>query len=61
MTGAELDWARSGIPFRVRFGTEEGERRAYFTEAGPGTICNLTFLGPEQLSIFGTRELPPNP
>src|SRR5690606_19866462 len=28
VTGAELDWARSGIPFRVRFGTEEGERRA---------------------------------
>lgn len=59
--GADLDWSRFAVPFRVRFGTEQGERRAYFTEAGPGTICNLRFSGPDQLSISATRETPPNP
>jgi hypothetical protein len=59
--GADLSWSRFGVPFRVRFGTEDGERRAYFTEAGPGTICNLRFSGDEQLSISGTSETPPNP
>jgi hypothetical protein len=27
--------------FEVRFGTQNGQRRAYFTERGPGTICNI--------------------
>jgi len=61
VTGNELSWSRSGVPFRVRFGTEQGERRAFFTEAGPGTICDLRVYGPEQLGISGTSELPPNP
>lgn len=61
VTGADLAWDRSGVPFRVRFGTEAGERRAYFTEAGPGTICDLTLAGPEFLLISATRERPPNP
>jgi len=61
VAGSDLDWSRSGVPFRVRFGTEEGERRAYFTEAGPGTICNLTVAGPDVLFISATRETPPNP
>jgi hypothetical protein len=59
--GTDLGWSRSGIPFRVRFGTELGERRAYFTEAGPGTICNLRIAGTDQLFISGTNETPPNP
>jgi hypothetical protein len=59
--GAELDWSRSGVRFRVRFGSEAGERRAYFTEAGPGTICNLTVAGPDLLFISATSETPPNP
>jgi len=59
--GVDLDWSRFAVPFRVRFGTEEGERRAYFTEAGPGTICNLRFSGADQLSISATFETPPNP
>jgi hypothetical protein len=45
----------------VRFGTEEGERRAYFTEAGPGTICNLRVAGPDVLFISASSETPPNP
>jgi hypothetical protein len=61
VAGAELDWSRSGVSFRVRFGTEAGERRAYFTEAGPGTICNLNLAGPDVLYISGTSETPPNP
>jgi hypothetical protein len=61
VAGADLDWSRSGVSFRVRFGTEAGERRAYFTEAGPGTICNLNLAGPDVLFISGTGETPPNP
>jgi hypothetical protein len=61
VSGVELDWSRSGVSFRVRFGTEGGERRAYFTEAGPGTICNLNLAGPDLLYISATSEKPPNP
>jgi hypothetical protein len=61
VAGADLDWSRSGVSFRVRFGTEAGERRAYFTEAGPGTICNLNVAGPDVLYISGTSETPPDP
>jgi hypothetical protein len=61
VSGADLDWSRSGVSFRVQFGTEGGERRAYFTEAGPGTICNLNVAGPDVLYISATREKPPNP
>ena len=32
---------RSDKFFQVRFGTRNGERRAYFTEASRGTICDV--------------------
>lgn len=54
----ELLWNGRG-GFRVRFGTEEGARRAYFTETGPGTICDLDIRAPEQLSISPSNETPP--
>lgn len=57
--GNDLRWDRGGA-FQVRFGSESGEARAYFTEAGPGTICNLTIRGPDQLSISATNETPPH-
>lgn len=57
--GNDLRWDRGGS-FRVRFGSEAGEARAYFTEAGPGTICNLAIKGPDQLSISATSETPPH-
>jgi hypothetical protein len=57
--GNELRWNQSGVAFRVRFGTEEGARRAYFTEAGNGTICNLEIEGPDTLRIFATSQVPP--
>jgi len=59
--GNDLRWTGSSVAFRVRFGTESGERRAFFTEAASGTICNLSIDGPDSLSIRGTNELPPNP
>lgn len=59
--GPDLSWAQSGIEFRVRFGTEQGERRAFFTETATGTICDLRLLGQDELRIFGTLETPPNP
>jgi hypothetical protein len=61
VNGADLAWSRSGVRFRVRFGTEDGERRAYFTETGPGTICNLNVAGPDVLFISATSQTPPNP
>jgi hypothetical protein len=45
--------------FRVRFGSEGGERRAYFTETANGTICDIVLSGPETIRIFGTSERPP--
>jgi hypothetical protein len=56
----DLSWTGSGVQFRVRFGTENGEQRAYFTETSSGTICNLEVSNTDELSIFGTGELPPN-
>ncbi len=55
------DLARGGVfgRFMIRFGTEEGQRRAYFTEVNPPTICNLELNGPEQLQIYATSERPP--
>ena len=44
--------------FQVRFGTEESERRAYFTEVSPPTICDLSVFG-TFLSIRATSvEVP---
>ena len=57
--GNDLDWDRNGVDFRVLFGAEAGERRAYFTETGSGTICDLSIAGPDQLTISSTSEPPP--
>jgi hypothetical protein len=68
-TGNSLIWAdgRSfpGFPvsgnllradrfFQVRFGTKDGERRAYFTEAGATTLCDIEIVG-GQLLITATN------
>ena len=47
------NFLRSGNPFQVRFGNVEGERRAYFTETIPATICDIEVPG-EALLIFAT-------
>ena len=40
--------------FQVRFGTKDGERRAYFTEAEATTICDIEIVG-GQLMITPTN------
>jgi hypothetical protein len=40
--------------FRARFGTENGERRAYFTEVSPPNLCDLV-VNNGALSIFRTN------
>ena len=45
---------RSDRAFQVRFGTEAGERRAYFTETGPETICDIDVVN-GQLVILPTN------
>jgi hypothetical protein len=40
--------------FQVRFGTKDGERRAYFTETGPETICDINVVN-GQLVILPTN------
>ncbi len=44
----------NGGEFRVRFGTQDGERRAFFTEVSPPTICDLVVTN-GSLSIFPTN------
>jgi hypothetical protein len=46
--------------FQVRFGTVSGQRRAYFTETGRGTICDLQVDSGNVLRLLPTNSLPPN-
>ena len=48
----------AGRRFQVRFGTVDGERRAYFTETGPATICDIS-VEQGQLRIAATNVLVP--
>jgi len=45
--------------FTVRFGTVSGEPRAFFTETGPGTICDIAVVQ-GQLGISPTAETVPH-
>ena len=51
VSGLFIGAARS---FQVRFGTKDGERRAYFTETATATICDIEIVG-VQLVITGTN------
>ena len=55
VSGSFLDEDRL---YQVRFGTVGGERRAYFTETGRGTICDLSVEN-NFLQIRPTDLLPP--
>ena len=44
--------------FQIRFGTKDGERRAFFTETGTATICDIRVSG-AFLSIFSTSVTVP--
>jgi len=46
--------------FQVRFGTENGQRKAFFTETAAGTICDIRLNGAD-LQIFATSVQVPNP
>ena len=46
--------------FEVRFGTEGGQRRAYFTERGPGTICDIDLIN-GMINVSPTSQTVPNP
>ena len=46
--------------FQIRFGTEGGQRRAYFTERGPGTICDIDLIN-GMINVSPTSQTVPNP
>ena len=54
----EGTFIRSDKQFHVRFGTQDGQRRAYFTETGSGTICDIDVVG-GALLITGTSVAVP--
>jgi hypothetical protein len=39
------NFVRADRNFQVRFGTKDGERRAYFTETASATICDIEVIG----------------
>lgn len=45
--------------FEIRFGTEGGQRRAYFTERGPGTICDIDLIN-GMINVSPTSQTVPN-
>ena len=47
------NFIRQDRHFQVRFGSKDGERRAYFTETETGTICDINVVG-NQLVISPT-------
>ncbi|HJX29951.1 MAG TPA: hypothetical protein VJ885_18770 [Thermoanaerobaculia bacterium] len=46
--------------FEIRFGTENGQRRAYFVERGPGTICDIDVIN-GMVNVSPTSQTVPNP
>lgn len=52
------NFLRQGSPFQVRFGNADGERRAYFTETGPATICDIAVSGDALLILRTDTPVP---
>jgi hypothetical protein len=52
------NFIRADRNFQVRFGTRDGERRAYFTETVSATICDIEIAG-GQLVINPTTATVP--
>jgi hypothetical protein len=52
------NFIRADRSFQVRFGTKDGERRAYFTETVATTICDIEIVG-GQLAISPTNVTVP--
>ena len=47
-----------GISFQIRFGTHNGQKRAYFTESIPATVCDFNVFG-SNFSISPTTSQVP--
>lgn len=45
--------------FEIRFGTEGGQRRAYFVERGSGTICDIDLIN-GAINVSPTTQTVPN-
>jgi hypothetical protein len=50
----------AGGGFQVRFGTDGGVKKAYFTETGPATICDIEVLGGTVLISPTAVQVPQN-
>ena len=55
---AEGNFLGTSQSFQVRFGTKDGERRAYFTETATATVCDIEGAG-GTLSIVRTSVAVP--
>jgi hypothetical protein len=57
-TGFTVNGLFLGGSFQVRFGTDGGERRAYFTEVGPATICDIEVINGQLVILPTTVGVP---
>jgi len=48
----------NGQQFEVRFGTKNGERRAYFTETASATICDIEVVNGQLVISPTTQKVP---
>jgi hypothetical protein len=52
------NFVRSDKNFQIRFGTENGERRAYFTETASETICNVEIVNGQPVISPTSQRVP---
>lgn len=54
----EGNFIRSDRAFQIRFGTKNGDQRAYFTETATGTICDIEVTGGQLVLTSTTVTVP---
>jgi len=54
------NFMRADRAFQVRFGTKDGERRAYFTETVATTICDIEIVGGQLVISPTSVKVPGN-
>ncbi len=54
------NFLRADRAFQVRFGTKDGERRAYFTETVATTICDIEIVGGQLVISPTSVKVPGN-
>jgi hypothetical protein len=52
------NFIRADKGFQVRFGTKDGERRAYFTETATGTLCDIEVVNGQLVISPTTQPVP---